>query len=91
MKEEIMEKIEAMCNKNADTIFDIQYDNGLPVGVFEYEVLLIGINSVNRRLSKQLSTLNTYVLKLLLKLKWTEKNVFQSLLLRNKLFAIIWL
>ncbi len=42
---EIMNELEALCNKNADTIFDIQYDDGLPVGVFEYEVLLTGIKN----------------------------------------------
>jgi len=36
----LMEEIEALCNKNADTIFDIKYDNSLPLDVFEYEVLL---------------------------------------------------
>jgi hypothetical protein len=39
----IIEEIEALCNKNADTIFDIKYDNNLPLDVFEYEVLLSGI------------------------------------------------
>ncbi len=40
----IIEKIEALCNKDADTIFDIQHDNNLPLDVFEYEVLLSGID-----------------------------------------------
>ena len=39
----IIEEIEALCNKNTDTIFDIQYDNILALDVFEYEVLLSGI------------------------------------------------
>ncbi|NOR56615.1 MAG: hypothetical protein GQ531_10485 [Sulfurovum sp.] len=42
--EELMEEIEALCNKNADTMLDILYDNSLPLGAFEYEVLLTGIN-----------------------------------------------
>ncbi len=41
---DVMEEIEALCNKNTDTIFDIQYDNNLPLEVFEYEVLLSGID-----------------------------------------------
>ena len=40
----LMEEIEALCNKSADTMLDILYDNDLSVGVFEYEVLLTGIN-----------------------------------------------
>ncbi len=40
----IIEEIEALCNKNADTIFDIQHDNSLPLDVLEYEVLLSGID-----------------------------------------------
>ena len=40
----MMDKTEALCNKNADTIFDIQYDNNLALDVFEYEVLLSGID-----------------------------------------------
>ena len=35
-----MDEIEALCNKSADTIFD----NSLLLEVFEYEVLLTGIN-----------------------------------------------
>jgi len=40
----VIEEIEALCNKNTDTIFDIQYDNSLALDVFEYEVLLSGVN-----------------------------------------------
>ena len=46
----IMEEIEALCNKNADTIFDIQYDNSLALDVFEYEVLLSGINKIQEKI-----------------------------------------
>ena len=42
----IIEEIEALCNQNADTIFDIQHDNSLPFDVFEYEVLLSGIQNI---------------------------------------------
>jgi hypothetical protein len=41
-----MNEIEALCNKNADTIFDIQYDNSLSLDVFEYEVLFSGIGKI---------------------------------------------
>lgn len=51
---DIMEEIEALCNKNADTIFDIQYDNDLPLEVFEYEVLLSGIDTfMNKFIEKE--------------------------------------
>ena len=42
---ELMEKIEALCNKSVDTMPDIIYDNDLPVGILWYEVLLMGINN----------------------------------------------
>ena len=45
---ELMEEIEALCNKDADTILDILYDNDLPVGIFEYEVLLSGIDYIEK-------------------------------------------
>ena len=45
----VIEEIEALCNKNIDTIFDIQYDNSLALDVFEYEVLLSGIKKYRRK------------------------------------------
>jgi hypothetical protein len=45
----VMDEIEALCNKNTDTIFDIQYDNSLSLDVFEYEVLLSGIGKIGGR------------------------------------------
>ena len=47
--EKLMEEIEALCNKNADTMLDILYDNSLPAGAFEYEVLLTGIRKLEKR------------------------------------------
>ena len=44
----IMKEIEALCNKNADTIFEIQYDNSLALDVFEYEILLSGIDQPDK-------------------------------------------
>ncbi len=41
---DMMDATEAFCNKNADTIFDIQYDSSLVLDVFEYVVLLSGID-----------------------------------------------